>query len=126
MTIFADNQHFIFGASRYKSGGRFGPLYESYMNLVIAHKGDVTVTSDNANYLIPEGQRRNKLRPGGVECLDRLGGVDELFPMVQLPPAVFFARGKPSLCKKGFARAEGPGRWLCLTGLRPHQYCLSS
>lgn len=56
MTIFADNQHFIFGASRYKSGGRFGPLYESYMNLVVVHKGRVTVTSDNANYVIPEGQ----------------------------------------------------------------------
>lgn len=55
MTIFADNQHFIFGASRYKNGGRFGPLYESYMNLVVVHHGEVKVTSDNENYLIPEG-----------------------------------------------------------------------
>jgi len=56
MTIFADNQNFIFGESFYENGGQFGPLHETYFNLVVVHKGAVNVVADDLEHDIFAGQ----------------------------------------------------------------------
>lgn len=56
MSIFTENQHFIFGRSLYPKGGHFGPLHETYLNLIAVYKGEVEVTIDDEVFLINEGQ----------------------------------------------------------------------
>lgn len=56
MSIFAEEQHFIIGRSHFPKGGQFGPLHETYLNLIAVYKGEAEVTVDDRNYRIYEGQ----------------------------------------------------------------------
>lgn len=56
MSIFAEDQHFILGQSHFPKGGQFGPLHETYLNLIAVYQGEVEVTVDDKVYVIDEGQ----------------------------------------------------------------------
>lgn len=56
MEFFAKNQPFMFGESIYPKGGQFGPLNQSYLDLVIMYEGEAEVVADGKTNLISTGE----------------------------------------------------------------------
>jgi len=56
MDILEYTQHFIFGDTRYPTGGRYGPLQKANLNLFILLEGRCTVENDNNTYHYDVGE----------------------------------------------------------------------
>ena len=55
MSIFAPDQPFMFGEVDFKNGGHFGPLTQSYLDLVVLYKGEVDITVDGVTRHVEAG-----------------------------------------------------------------------
>jgi len=56
MDIFAKNHPFMFGESIYPRGGQFGPLNQSYLDMVIMYEGEAEIVADGVTRLISAGE----------------------------------------------------------------------
>ena len=55
MSIFAPEQPFLFGEVNFQNGGHFGPLSQSYLDLVIIYKGEVDIDVDGRTRHVSAG-----------------------------------------------------------------------
>ena len=55
MSIFNPNQPFSFGEVHYKNGGHFGPLSQSYLDLVLLYSGELDINIDGEVHHVTSG-----------------------------------------------------------------------
>ena len=100
MDLFAKNQPFMFGESIYPKGGQFGPLNQSYLDLVIMYEGEAEVVVDGKSNLISTGEaalvyneesvlylmpRSNQTRYAWCETGELLGSTSAISNLKVLP-----------------------------------------